>query len=102
MNGFFVLCPRLCCIAPVICAKMLPGCQITLGKHQEKGEWPYGENIDTMRQLGADVIERDVNQLQVDTKYKVVTTPAFMKNASFYQVFEGIGKMVDEVLKMCK
>ena len=80
----------------------MPACKITIGKQKTKGDWPYGDNIDTIRLLGAEVIEKDVDQVQVDTKFKIVTTPAFMKNASFYQVFDGIGKMVDEVLKMCK
>ena len=68
--------------------------------NKSKGEWPYGENIDILRLLGAEVIEKDVNQIQVDKRFKVVSTPAFMKNATFFQVFEGIGKMIDEVLKM--
>jgi enhancing lycopene biosynthesis protein 2 len=79
---------------------MLPNCKITVGMNKSKGEWPYGDNINTLKLMGADVIERDVNQVQVDTNYKIATTPAFMKNATFYQVYEGIGKMIDEVLKM--
>jgi enhancing lycopene biosynthesis protein 2 len=79
---------------------MFPSCKITLGMNKSNGEWPYCENIDSLRLMGAEVIEKDVNQIQVDNKFKIVTTPAFMKNATFYQVFDGIGKMVDEVVKM--
>lgn len=89
-----------CCISPVICAKMLPSCKITIGKNKSKGEWPYGDNIDNLRLMGAEMIEKDVDQVQVDDKYKIVTTPAFMKNATFFEVFQGIGKMIDEVIKM--
>ena len=81
---------------------MLPSCRITIGKNKSKGDWPYGDNIDILRSMGTEIIEKDVDQIQVDNKFKIVTTPAFMKNASFYEVFEGIGKMIDEVLKMAK
>lgn len=51
--------------------------------------------------MGAKPIDKDVNEIHVDLKFRVVTTPAFMKNASFAEVFNGIGKMVNEVLRLC-
>lgn len=51
--------------------------------------------------MGASVVEKDINEIAIDEKYKVVTTPAFMKNASFYEVFNGIGSMVDHIMKLC-
>ena len=53
-------------------------------------------------QLGAKIEEKDVNEISVDRNYNVVTTPAFMKNASFNEVFLGIGLMIDELIKLCK
>ena len=35
-----------------------------------------------------------------DTKNKIVTSPAFMCDASFHEVFDSVGKMVEGVLKM--
>lgn len=89
----------LCCIAPVIAAKVLPECEITVGK---KGtEWPYGGTIDSLKELyGVSVTEKEIDEINVDQKNKLVTTPAFMKNASFFEVYTGVGKMVDEVLKL--
>lgn len=81
----------------------MPECKLTVGKKDNKnGEWPYAGTVDTVRNMGADAIEKDVTEIQVDDNYKVVTTPAYMKNASYFEVFSGIGKMVDELLKLCK
>ena len=45
--------------------------------------------------FGAQVEEKDTNEICVDEKNKVVTSPAFMKgSAQYYEVFEGISKMV--------
>lgn len=81
----------------------MPDCEITVGKPPNAlKEWPYGGTVETLRSLGATVVEKDVGEIHVDQKNKVVTTPAFMKNASFFEVFEGIGKMVDEVMRLIK
>jgi len=40
--------------------------------------------------------------VHTDTKNKLVTTPAFMCEAKFHEVFDGIGKMVEGVLKLIK
>ncbi len=92
----------MCCIAPVIAARILPHCEVTIGKSQQGKEWPYANTAEDLKMMGATVIEKDVNEIHVDLNYKLVTTPAFMKNGSFYEVFTGIGKMVDEVLRLVK
>lgn len=92
----------LCCISPVIAAKVLPGCEITVGKRDttKKGEWPFSGTIDACLSMGATCVEKDVNEVQVDKSRKLVSTPAFMKSAAFHEIYDGIGKMVDEVLKL--
>lgn len=92
----------MCCIAPVIAAKTVPECELTVGKNVKSKEWPYSYAADEIRTMGACVVERDVNEIHTDAKYKIVTTPAFMKSATFYEIFDGIGKMVEQVLKLAK
>lgn len=89
-----------CCIAPVILGKLLPGLELTVGMTGK--DWPYGGTVDSLNEMGVKTIQKDVTEIHTDKNLKVVTTPAFMKNASFYEVFIGIGKMVDEVLKLVK
>ena len=94
-----------CCIAPIILAKIFgtvsgnSGLDITLGK---KGEgWPYGDTIDVANKFGNKVIPCDVDEVCKDRYHKIVTTPAYMKgDATPYQVFEGVKKLVQEVIKL--
>lgn len=90
----------LCCIAPVIIAKVMPGCELTVGKTGK--DWPYGGTVESLKIMGANVFEKDVNEIHVDHEHKIVTTPAYMKNATYFEIFSGIGLMVDEVLKFIK
>ncbi|GAB6023277.1 Glutamine amidotransferase-like class 1 domain-containing protein 3A, mitochondrial, variant 2 [Chamberlinius hualienensis] len=45
----------LCCIAPVLVAKLIPGVEITLGldKDDGSGHWPYAGTADVAKQWGA-------------------------------------------------
>lgn len=86
----------------MLVSKVLPHCQVTVGMNKKGKDWPYAGTCDTLQMMGTTVVEKDVGEIHVDSNYKIVTTPAYMKNASFYEVFNGIGKMVDEVLKLAK
>ena len=96
----------LCCISPVIAARLFPGAKITLGKlknltdDEAKNVFPYTGAVLSARQMGAETQECDVNQVCVDEKQRIVTTPAFMKNASFHEVYDGIGLMIEKVVQL--
>ncbi|KAL3865010.1 hypothetical protein ACJMK2_006643 [Sinanodonta woodiana] len=95
----------LCCIAPVLAAKVIPGCEVTVGKEKdmiEPKKWPYGDTVEAVQKLGAKNIPLEANQHHVDKKNKIVTTPAFMCETALHNIFDGIGKMVDGVLKLVK
>jgi enhancing lycopene biosynthesis protein 2 len=51
--------------------------------------------------MGAIHVPKDVDEVQVDKNLLLVTTPAFMKEAEFYKIYDGIGKMINEVVKLC-
>ncbi|CAF0838674.1 unnamed protein product [Adineta ricciae] len=96
----------MCCISPVIAAKLIPGAQLTLGKmknltdNEAKNVFPYSGAVMSARQMGADTKECDVNEVCVDKQHRLVTTPAFMKNAAFHEIFDGIGLMIEKVVQM--
>jgi len=89
------------CIAPIIAAKLLPGVQITLGLEEKSNLWPYSGSAVSAKLLGAKTVPKDIFEVQVDKNYRVVTSPAFMKEAKYSEVFDGIGKMIKELLKLC-
>ncbi|XP_022779069.1 ES1 protein homolog, mitochondrial-like [Stylophora pistillata] len=91
----------LCCISPVLAAKLIPGVEITVGQDKDDGgRWPYAGTADAVQQMGAKHINKDVNEIHVDQQNKVVTTPAFMCETKVHEIHDGIGKMVEAIVKM--
>ncbi|MBN3290963.1 PWP2 protein, partial [Polypterus senegalus] len=96
----------LCCISPVLAAKVLPGVEVTIGHEDEEGgKWPYSGTAQAIKSLGAKHCGRwfsltDVYEAHVDKKNKIVTSPAFMCETKLHHIFDGIGAMVQNVLKL--
>jgi enhancing lycopene biosynthesis protein 2 len=102
-----------CCISPVILARVFGkhglnlSCQLTLGK--TGGAWPFAGSIGKNTILGFDVIgaasshgikhqDADVNQVVVDKKHRIVTTPAFMKEGvTYFEVYAGLNRFVRKI-----
>ncbi|KAM6222061.1 glutamine amidotransferase-like class 1 domain-containing protein 3, mitochondrial [Rhynchocyon petersi] len=99
----------LCCIAPVLAAKVLHGVEVTVGHEQEEGgKWPYAGTAEAIKALGAKHCVKDVTisfvaaEAHVDQKNKVVTTPAFMCETALHHIHDGIGAMVRKVLELAR
>uniref|UniRef100_A0A8C3SML3 GAL3A protein n=1 Tax=Chelydra serpentina TaxID=8475 RepID=A0A8C3SML3_CHESE len=90
----------MCCISPVLAAKIFPGCEVTVGQDKECEKWPYAKTAEAMKELGCKYMNKHVDEIHVDVKNKLVTTSAFMCNAPVHEVYDGIGKMIKEVLKL--
>lgn len=90
----------MCCISPVLAAKLLPGCELTVGQDKEGDMWPYAQTADALKAMGCKHVNTDVEKAHVDKKNKLITTCAFMCQAPFHKVFDGIGVMVKETLKL--
>ncbi|XP_061735775.1 glutamine amidotransferase-like class 1 domain-containing protein 3, mitochondrial isoform X2 [Nerophis ophidion] len=90
----------LCCISPVLAAKVFPGCEVTVGLENHDKYPNTTETAATINQLGCKHVSAAVGQSHVDQKNKLVTTCAFMCDAPIHEVFDGIGSMVQGVLKL--
>lgn len=62
--------------------------------------WPYAQTADALKEMGCKHVNKDVEEAHVDVKNKLVTTSAFMCNAPIHKVYDGIGVMVKETLKL--
>uniref|UniRef100_A0A8C3YUK4 Glutamine amidotransferase class 1 domain containing 3 n=1 Tax=Catagonus wagneri TaxID=51154 RepID=A0A8C3YUK4_9CETA len=100
-GGFGVAKNLLCCIAPVLAAKVLRGVEVTVGHEQEEGgKWPHAGTAEVIKALGAKHRVTEVTEAHVDAKNKVVTTAAFMCDAGLHHIHDGLGAMVRKVLEL--
>ncbi|KAM3861751.1 glutamine amidotransferase-like class 1 domain-containing protein 3, mitochondrial [Diretmus argenteus] len=90
----------LCCISPVLAAKVFPGCEVTVGLEKDDKYPNTTKTAEAITQLGCKHASKSVSESHVDEKNKLVTTCAFMCNAPLHEVFDGIGAMVLDVLKL--
>ncbi|KAL8598333.1 Glutamine amidotransferase-like class 1 domain-containing protein 3, mitochondrial [Nucella lapillus] len=84
----------LCCIAPVLAAKVFPGCEVTVGSDPD--------TAGAIEAMDSTHVKKNVTECHVDSSNKIVTTPAFMCDADLYKIFDGVGLMVKQVLSLVK
>jgi enhancing lycopene biosynthesis protein 2 len=82
------------CIAPVIAAKVLGGDGVTVTVGNDAG------TAGAIASWGARHVDRAVTEIALDERLKVASTPAYMLGPWIADVYEGIDKMVEAVLKM--
>lgn len=80
------------CISPVLIAKILNEVEVTIGN--DKGTAEAIEN------MGATHIVTDHAEIVVDAKYKLVTTPCYMLDATIDQIADGVENLVKKVLEL--
>lgn len=91
----------MACIAPMIGARVLgrarggPGVSVTIGKDAGPAA--------AVAAMGSTSVPRAVTEAHVDPANRLATTPAYMDDAATpWQVHEGIGRMVEETLRLAK
>ncbi|KAF3694655.1 ES1 protein -like protein, mitochondrial Precursor [Channa argus] len=89
----------LCCISPVLAAKIFPGCEVTVGIENDNKYPDTSDTAAAIKQLGCKHVSKSVSESHVDEKNKLITTCAFMCKAPIHEIFDGIGSMVQDVLK---
>lgn len=83
------------CIAPALVGLAFRGrdFELTLGAP--------GEAADDLTKMGHRHIVKRANECHVDTTHRIVSTPAYMYDqAPLHEIFEGIQKLVNEVVGM--
>ena len=80
------------CIAPVVIAKIIGDVNITIG--QDKG------TADAVKNMGATHKETTHGEVVIDEKYKIVTTPCYMLDATIAQIGEGANNVVNTILEL--
>lgn len=92
----------LCCIAPILAAKVLGKAKpkLTMGNRGKESDWPYQGAIDAAASFGANMEAMNVEEVCVDKTNKLVSTPAFMYNGEFHQIQDGVSSMIGALMAM--
>ncbi|KAK8811502.1 hypothetical protein WA158_003236 [Blastocystis sp. Blastoise] len=90
----------LCCIAPIIISKVLPGVSITFGQNIESPKWPFSGTCLVASSFGANVINKNETEANVDKENKVVTSAAYMCSTTIDNIEDSVASMVKEVASL--
>jgi len=86
------------CIAPTMMAQIL-------GKMDETAYLTIGSDVQTaadIETMGSHHVACPAQDIVIDKKQKIITTPAYMEAKNMAEAAEGIEKLVSEVLNMIK
>jgi enhancing lycopene biosynthesis protein 2 len=80
------------CISPVMITKILGDVEVTIGEDQS--------TLEAIENMGGSHIVTSHGGIVTDDKYKVVTTPCYMLDATIDQIADGAEKVVKKILEM--
>jgi len=80
------------CISPVLVTKVLGDVEVTIGDDQG--------TVDAIIELGGKHKKTTHGEVIIDKKYKLVTTPCYMLDATIDQIANGAQNVVKKVLEM--
>jgi enhancing lycopene biosynthesis protein 2 len=80
------------CIAPTLIAKILPGAKVTIGNNTG--------TANAIENMGAEHHITNSVEVVIDNKYKLVTSPCYMLNATIVQIAEGTENVVKELIEL--
>jgi len=80
------------CISPVLIAKVLVDVEVTIGR--DKGA------ADAIESFGGTHIETTHGEIVYDPKYKLITTPCYMLDATIDQIADGTENVVRKILEL--
>lgn len=80
------------CISPALMAKVLGDVTVTIGQDQGTAE--------AIEKLGATHTTTTHGEIVIDEKYKLVTTPCYMLDATIAQIANGANNIVAKIMEM--
>lgn len=81
------------CISPVLIAKVLVDVEVTIGDEEAASS--------AIETFGATHIVKSHGEIVYDEKYKLVTTPCYMLDATIDQIADGVENVVKKILEIC-
>ena len=80
------------CISPVLITKVLGDVKVTIGNDEG--------TLKAIEQIGGTHVKTTHGEIVVDEKYKVITTPCYMLDATIDQIANGAENVVGKIFEM--
>jgi enhancing lycopene biosynthesis protein 2 len=80
------------CISPVLIAKILVDVEVTIGNEEAASS--------AIESFGATHIAKSHGEIVFDEKYKLVTTPCYMLDATIDQIADGVENVIKKILEI--
>lgn len=80
------------CISPVLIAKILVDVEVTIGNEEAASS--------AIESFGATHITKSHGEIVFDEKYKLVTTPCYMLDATIDQIADGVENVIKRILEI--
>ena len=92
------------CVSPVVLAKAFEGgdfkSKLTIGSTSTPSPFDIKSFMDGMENIGVDVKEKNINEIQIDIKNKIITAPCYMMNANILDIRKNIKMGVEALIKL--
>jgi enhancing lycopene biosynthesis protein 2 len=92
------------CMGPTVIAKALEKSGIspslTVGTTTAASPYEIGAISQGMEKTGAKAVMKTVDEIEIDTKNKIVTAPCYMMEADILQVRNNVQKAIDALVKL--
>lgn len=80
------------CIAPAVMTRVLKGASVTIGNDEG--------TAGAIEAMGGKHVQKTHGEVTVDEKYKLVTTPCYMLDASISQIEQGANNVVNVLMEL--
>lgn len=87
------------CVSPIVLAKALEGSTIelnlTMGSTKSASPYSISDFMESINVTGASTIERELTEILIDTKNKVISAPCYMMEATILEIRHNIKQAID-------
>ncbi|MFB6307438.1 MAG: isoprenoid biosynthesis glyoxalase ElbB [Flavobacteriales bacterium] len=94
------------CMGPTVVAKALQNTdhevELTIGTTESSSPYDINGIAQGVEATGAKAVNKEANEVQIDEKHKIFTSPCYNMEASITDVHKGIQKTVKELLSHVK
>ena len=92
------------CVSPVVIAKAMQESTttpcLTIGSSKEKSPYDINSFIEGLNKTGANTSMKNINEIEIDYKNKIITAPCYMMEASIKDIRTNIQNAIKAIKEL--